>query len=502
MTQWILYPLILPLLMATLSLLPRGWRFDRELLAIMGSLAHLIFSLLLLRQVQLEGIQAIQAGGWAAPFGITIVADLFSATMLSITGLIAFVVVIYSLGTVDHLRQTFGYFPMLHLLIFGCSGAFLAGDIFNLYVWFEVILISSFVLLTLGGERAQIIGGVKYVTLNLVASAIFLTAIGLIYLQMGSLNLADLSLKIPGLASDSPLRLTLLMFLLAFLIKAGAFPFFFWLPASYHTPPIAVSALFAALLTKVGVYSLFRFSSLLLVPSGAAFSGLLLWLAGLTMCIGVLGAWSQMDIRKILSFHIISQIGYMLMGLALYQSLSLSGGIYFILHNIFAKTNLFLIGGVIALVGGSYQVEKLGGLFKNFGLLSVLFLISSMSLAGIPPLSGFFGKFTLIKAGLEQEAYGIVLVAILVSLVTLLSMLKIWHYAFWQIHPQEDRDLIFYWRRLGQARLYLILPILILGSLSLGMGLFAEQFLQLTNQIAEQLMNPASYQQAVLGGPS
>jgi len=500
MNEWILFPIVLPLLMATLSLLPRGWRFDRELMAVLGTFGHLVFSVLLFVQVQTEGIQVLQAGGWAAPYGITLVADLLSATLLVITGIVGFAVVIYSLGTVDELRQTFGYFPMLHVLLLGCSGAFLAGDIFNLYVWFEVILISSFVLLTLGGEHKQILGGVKYVTLNLVASAFFLTAIGLLYYQVGSLNFADVAQKVGSLDDKSPLLMTELLLLLAFLVKAGAFPFFFWLPASYHTPPVAVAALFAALLTKVGVYVLFRFSSLLFTVQGNPFSTLLLWLAGFTMVLGVLGAWSQTDMRRILSFHIISQIGYILMGLGLFSQLSISGGIYFMIHNIFAKANLFLIAGIIAMVGGSFQVKKLGGLFSKFGFLGVLFLISAMSLAGIPPLSGFFGKFTLIKAGLSQEVYPIVITSILVSVVTLLSMLKIWHHAFWQDHPDPTIDVEKNWSALGKSRVYMLLPAVLFSCITVSMGVFAEFFLSLTDQISTQLSDPNEYIQAVLGG--
>ncbi len=500
MKSLILIPLLLPLFMAAISLLARRWRFDRELLALVGAFAHFIFSLRLFFHIRDEGIVVMQAGGFAAPFGITLVADLMSATMLVVTGLIGFVIVLYSLGTVDKARQSFGYFPMLQILLFGCSGAFLAGDIFNLYVWFEVVLISSFVLLTLGGERSQVVGGVKYVCLNLIASAFFLTAIGLLYLQVGSLNFADVSLKISSLPDTTPLRLMQLLFLIAFLIKAAGFPFFFWLPASYHTPPIAVSALFAALLTKLGVYTLFRFSSLIFIPQGELFSTLLLWVAGLTMTFGVLGAWSQNDMRKILSFHIISQIGYMIMGIALFSPLALTGGFYFMLHNILAKTNLFLLAGVIALVGGSYQVKKLGGLFHANRLLAFLFLLSAMSLAGIPPLSGFFGKFALIKAGLVKEAYTIVSVSIIVSLVTLLSMLKIWRHAFWQDHPDPDADLKESWKRLGHSKICLILPVVLLGGLSLGMGIFADWFLQMSGDAAGQLFLPEPYIRAVLGG--
>ena len=493
----IILPLILPLLMATFSLLPRQWRLNRELFAIVGSAGHLAASCYMFISVYKSGIIVVNVGSWVPPFGIVLVYDLFSCVMLVMVGIMAFVVSLYSVASVDPLRNAFGYFPVFHILIMGCSGAFVAGDIFNLYVWFEMILISSFVLLTLGGERHQILGGVKYVVINLVASSFFLIGIGLIYAQMGTLNMADLALKYRAQGLGGARGVTAVFFFITFAIKAGVFPFFFWLPDSYYTPPIAVAAIFSGLLTKVGVYALLRFFTLIFVPHTELVSHLFLWLAGLTMITGVLGAWSETDIRKILSFHIISQIGYMLLGLAFYTPLAIGGAIYFMLHNILAKSNLFLISGVVGQLGGSFQVKKLGGLYNSFFLLSILFLIPALSLAGVPPLSGFFGKLSLIKEGLHAGEYLIVFVALSVSLITTLSMLKIWHYCFWQPapagHPEPQTI-----NNLGDSGYLLILPSVILAGLTLALGFFAEFFLNVTLKIAEQLMHPEIYINKVL----
>lgn len=488
----VLMPILLPLLVATLSLLPRQWRLDRELLALVGSGAHFGAGLWFFFHVRSEGILVVPVGDWPAPYGITLVFDLFAVSMLATAGLLGFCVALYSLGSVDRERQSFGYFPVFHLLLMGVSGAFLAGDLFNLFVWFEVVLISSFVLLTLGGERAQIVAGVKYVAINMVSSTLFLAAIGLLYRMTGSLNLADLALRVRELPDQRALVFCALLFLVAFAIKAALFPFFFWLPESYPTPPAAVGAIFAGLLTKVGVYALLRLFTLLFAGLSGFFQPLFGWLAGVTMVVGVLGAWAQKDIRRILSFHIVSQIGYMMIGLALWVPLALAGAVYFMWHNIFAKTNLFLIGGVIGRLSGGYDVRRLGGLYHSFFALSLLFLVPALALAGVPPLSGFFGKLALIRSALEEQSYALAIAAMAVSVITLLSMLKIWHHAFWQPAPDGVEPP-------SKVEVKLLVPVVILAAVTLAMGLGAEFFFGLAQQISQDLTHPEGYIRAVLG---
>jgi multicomponent Na+:H+ antiporter subunit D len=236
--------------------------------------------------------------------------------------------VVYSFASIDVQRESFGYYPLLHILLMGVCGAFLTGDIFNLYVWFEVMLIASFVLLALGGERAQLEGAIKYVTLNLISSAFFLTAVGILYGMIGTLNMADLARQLSTVAQPGLVMTLAMLFFVAFGIKAALFPLFFWLPASYHTPPVIVSALFAGLLTKVGVYALVRVFTLLFIRDSSYIPTLILVVAGLTMVTGVLGAVAQNEIRRLLSFHIVSQIGYLLMGLGLFTPLVLAGTVF------------------------------------------------------------------------------------------------------------------------------------------------------------------------------
>ena len=378
----------------------------------------------------------------------------------------------------------------------GVCGAFLTGDLFNLYVSFEVMLMASFVLLALGGERAQLEGGVKYVTLNLLSSAVFLAAVGVLYGIAGTLNMADLARAAAlGLAPDLVPVLAVL-FLVAFGIKAALFPFFFWLPASYHTPPIAVSAVFAGLLTKVGVYALMRAFTLIFIGDIAFTHGLILLAAALTMVTGVLGAAAQMEFRRVLSFHIVSQIGYMVMGLGLLTPLGLAGSVFYLMHHIVVKTNLFLVGGIVRRLGGSYELKDLGGLYRSHPFLALVFLVPALSLAGIPPLSGFWGKMVLVKAGLEAEAWGITAVALGVSLLTLYSMTKLWNEAFWKPAPADAGAGV---EAPTSVPLTLLGPVLALAAVTVAVGLGAGPVFDLASRAAAQLSDPSQYIAAVLG---
>jgi multicomponent Na+:H+ antiporter subunit D len=465
----------------------------QRLLGVAGAAVSLVVAVALLAEVDHRGIQAIQIGNWPAPFGITLVADLFAAIMIVLTALIGLAVAVYSLATMDAGREAFGYYPLLHLLLMGVSGAFLTGDIFNLYVAFEVMLMASFVLMALGGERAQLEGAVKYVTLNLVSSALFLTAVGVLYGSVGSLNMADLALRLRGEMSPGLVTALAMLFFAAFGIKAAVFPLFFWLPASYHTPPAAISAVFAGLLTKVGVYALIRFFTLLFVQDVGYTHALILVVAGLTMVTGVLGAVAQGEFRRILSFHIVSQIGYMVMGLGLYTPLALAGSVFYIAHHIIVKTNLFLIAGIVHRLRGTYELKPLGGLYREHVGLAVLFLVPALSLAGMPPLSGFVAKLTLVRAGLEAERYLIVAVALVVGLLTLVSMTKIWAEAFWKPAPAASRP--------GPAPGHapaLLLPVVTLAAITVALGLAAEPIFALSTRAAEQLLDSSRYVEAVL----
>ncbi|MWJ27601.1 Na+/H+ antiporter subunit D [Halomonas sp. ZH2S] len=498
MNPQIALPILIPLFSGALSLVFWRSRAVQRVIAVGGTAALLLTSLWLLVTVNRDGILVMHMGSWPAPFGISLVADLLGAIMVVLTGIIGFAVALFSLATVGRGHEAYGYFPLMHLLLAGVAGAFLTGDIFNLYVWFEVMLVASFALLILGSEKAQMEGAIKYVTLNLVSSVIFLVAVGLLYGMVGTLNMADIARRLATLENDGMVDVLAMMFMVAFGIKAAAFPLFFWLPASYHTPPVAVSALFAGLLTKVGVYALFRVFTLIFHHSPGYTHEILLWGAGLTMLSGVLGAAAQFEFRRILSFHIVSQIGYMILGLALFTPLALIGGVFYIMHHIIVKTNLFLVSGIVHRLRGSYDLKKLGGLYKSHPGLAVLFLIPALSLAGMPPLSGFFAKFIVVRAAIEAEAYGVTFIALLVGLLTLYSMTKIWAEVFWKATPPEGDIVPF--PAVSQRELWLMsAPAVGLAACTLLIGLNAEPFYALAEASAAELLTPERYIEAVLG---
>ena len=489
-------PLVLPFLTAVGAFLLRFGPAGRWV-SVAGNALHLLASVVLLVRVLGEGIVAAQMGGWPAPFGITLVADYLGAVMVVITAITALSVAVYALGDVTPRMEHLGYHALFNVLIGGVTGAFLTGDLFNLYVWFEVMLISSFGLLILGGRPEQIDGGVKYVTLNLVSTILFLTGIGLLYGMTGTLNLADLAVTVPLLEDQGLVSVVAVLFMIAFGVKAAVFPLFFWLPASYHTPAFAVSAVFAGLLTKVGVYALVRMFTLVFTEDQGFTHGILLWVAGLTMITGVLGAAAQDEIRRILSFHIISQIGYMIMGLALMTPLALAGAVFYLVHHIIVKANLFLIAGVARRIAGSNELSRIGGLYATAPLLGALFLVPAFSLAGFPPLSGFWAKYVLIAAALEIQGWLIAAVALVTGLLTIYSMTKIWAGAFWTPHPDGVEP------RLAQIppapRRALLGPIAALAGLTLIIGFFPAPFVAFAEGAAAQLLDPAAYAAAVLG---
>lgn len=491
----IISPILLPLMTAALCAMLWSRPDLQRILGLVSSGCLLGVSLLLLRETAGGGILVAQMGNWAAPFGISLVIDLFSAIMLVIAGVMALAVSVFALGPGSIARDRAGFQPLFQGLMLGVCGAFCTGDIFNLYVWFEVMLIASFGLLVLDRTREQIDGGIRYVVLNLIGTTIFLLAIGLIYGLTGTLNFADLARVAPSVENQGALAAVGMLFLFAFGAKAAVFPLFNWLPASYHTASMPVVAIFAGLLTKVGVYAIIRVFTLVFGHDAAFFGPIFAVIAMATMVFGVFGAAMHFDVRKILSFHIISQIGYMLIGVALMTPLAIAGSVLYIVHHIIVKANLFLIAGAIRQETGSFQLARTGGLWIARPLLAVLFLIPALSLAGIPPLSGFWGKLVVIRSGLAVEAWMLAGVALAVGVLTLYSMIKIWNEAFWKASPEGSAALP--WSARERAVTYV--PIIALGGLTLTIGLWVQPFAELSLTAANSLLDRNAYIAAVLG---
>ncbi|HJL15105.1 MAG TPA: Na+/H+ antiporter subunit D [Sandaracinaceae bacterium LLY-WYZ-13_1] len=492
MNALVVIPVALPLVAAAAGFLFHRWPRIQERIALGASVALAGASCALLWVVRREGLLVTRLGAWPMPHGVVFVADLLSALLVCAVALLGLAVVIYASASVGKRRRAFGLHPLVQVLLAGACGVLLTADLFNLFVWFEVMLIASFVLLALGGTPSQLAGATKYVTLNLLASTFLLCGIGLVYGLTGTLSYADLARTLSSTRPDGPFSAAAFLLMAALAIKSAAFPFFFWLPASYHTPPPAMAALFAGLLTKVGVYAMIRCATMLFPEELQRASVLVAFVAGATMLTGVLGAAAQKDMRRILSFHIVSQIGYMLMGVAIWGVRGLGGAVFFLLHNMAAKPALFLSVGVVEHDRGSSALHTLGGLARQRPVASLLFLVPALSLAGLPPLSGFAGKLVLVRAGLDGGLWLVTSVALAVSLLTLYSMIKIWLKAFWSPDPRGDdapppRDTP---RRM-------IAPLAAVAAATVALGVLAEPVAALCFDAAAQLLDREAYAQAV-----
>lgn len=494
----ILTPVFIHLFAAILQLI--AWRktVTQRVISVVGSFLGVLLAIRLFTKVYNDGILTMNASNWDAPFGIVFVADLLSTTLVLITSIAGFAVSIFSSTGLNRQRMLYGYFPIFHFLIMGLNGAFLTGDIFNLYVWFEVIIISSFVLMTLGGRKTQLEGAVKYMAMNILASTFFLTGIGILYGLTGSLNMADLAIKIKLVEDQTLVGITACFFLIGFSIKSAVFPLYYWLPSSYHTPPSAVAATFGGLLTKVGIYAIIRVFSLIFIPDEFT-RDLLMVMAIATIITGALGALIKTNVRKLFSYLIVCHIGFMVGGIAMFTKVALMGTIFYLFHDILVKTNMFLVAGVIRQMRGDMEMKRLGGLYAEYPKISLLIAIVLFSLVGIPPLSGFWPKIYLFQEAFNQSQYLFVAALIIGSFITMFVIAKMWAEVFWK-DVSEGVEIENKFEPLPLFRkILLVLPIGILGLVTLYIGLNAEVIVKLTDQISNQLMDTTPYIEAVLG---
>ncbi len=483
-------PIIIPLFIGAVLLLAPARPTLQRWIAFTGSFAQLAAALVLFVQVQASGYVVAQMGDWAAPFGITLVADVFSSMLVVAVGIVGVAVCAASFAGVDPRREAYGYHPLLQILLMGVAGAFLTGDLFNLYVFFEVMLLASFVLMALHRTNDQVAAAFKYVTINLLASAVFLTALGLLYGSVGTLNMADLAAVWPS--RDQPvLDLVLAMlFLTAFGIKAALFPFLFWLPASYPLPPAPIGAVFAGLLTKVGVYALIRVFSLLFRDGSPLPLTILLWMSIATMILGLIGALSQRDFRRVLAFNLVGHIGYTTIGLSIGTSAALAGSLLYVAHHIVVITTLFFVSGILLQLRRTTDLSALGSLYRDHPGTAIIAMIPLFSLAGLPPLSGFVGKLAVLQGTFGAGFYVTGAVVLVVGLLTIVSMARLWDEAFWKPAPKPAVA--------PEPARPLMVPVVALSILIVGMTFGAGPLFELTTRAAGQLLSPQDYVQAVL----
>jgi len=498
--QLILFPILSQALIAVILLFCWGRLRVQQVISIAGSVLNLAFAIWLFISVWQNGIASVQSGNWEAPFGITFVADTLSVTLVLLTAISGLAVSIFASVTVVAARLRFGFLPILHFLLMGLCGGFLTGDIFNLYVWFEIIIISSFVLITLGSEKQQLEGSVKYFALNMLASIIFLTALAILYGLFGTLNMADLSGRIAEVENRSLVYVCALFFFVGFGIKSAVFPLYFWLPDSYHTPPSAVSAIFSGLLTKVGVYALIRVFTLLFTDD-VFIDTVLIGVGVLTIFSGGIGSLVQTNIRKVFSYLIICHIGFMIAGLGLFNELALAGMMFYLIHDILVKTNLFFVSGLIYKIKGSDDMRVLGGMYKSHPLISLLLAIPLFSLVGIPPLSGFWPKISLILGALEAENFLVTGMLLFGSFITLFIIARLWSKVFWKPGDQlKIREDFTYFSDYSRTRkTFVLIPVIMLAVVSLYVGFGAEHINTLAERVAGELLDTKPYIQTVLG---
>lgn len=492
MNNLIIIPIIFPFIIGAILIIFNKQHTLQRVISGIASVALLLYTIYLAILVYKDGIIVLEASNWSAPFGIVLVADMFATLMLLLTAIISTACLFFAFKTITPKRERFYFYPFFFFLLVGVNGAFLTGDIFNLFVFFEVLLLASYGLIVHGGTKYQLRESFKYVIINVFTSALFVVSVAWLYSVTGTLNMAHISERVAEMEQTGVINTITMMLFIVFATKGALFPLYFWLPKSYFGPPAAIAALFGGLLTKVGIYAIIRVFTLIFYHDVDYTHKIIISLAaGFTMLLGVLGAVSQFDFKRILSYHIISQVGYMVMGLAIFTPLAIAGAIYYIAHHMIVKTALFLFEGAAKRVTGFSDLKQMGGLLKTHPWLAWLFFITAISLAGIPPFSGFFSKFPIILAGFQEGQYVIAGVALLVGLLTLFSMMKIFGFAFWgeQKHSEEQAKV-----RIGK----LLLPIAPLVALTIILGFAAEPIFQYSLEVAEQIMDPQIYIDSVL----
>ncbi|MCR4265323.1 Na+/H+ antiporter subunit D [Nitratireductor sp. ZSWI3] len=485
-------PVAIPILFGALLLMVRHETRLHSGLAIGGLLMTLATNIGLLARILNEGPQVMTMGRWLPPFGISFTADALGASLALVATLVACVCAFYGLKDIGATGRRYGFYPFMLLMMAGVGGSFLTGDIFNLYVWFEVFVISSFGMLILGSTHQQLDGATKYAILNLVGTTLFLTATAFLYGIFGTLNMADIARKADAMRETGPLVTLTMLYLLAFGMKAAAFPVNFWLPASYHTPRIVTAALFGGVLTKVGVYALLRVLVMLFPDERQVLSGVIAWVAAATMILGIMGALAQSDIRRMLGFVVISGVGVMMAGLALGTEEGLTGTVLYAFHSVLAMTALYLLAGVMNEIGGSYSLHDLSGLYRKSPLIAALALLLVLAVAGLPPASGLWPKVLLVRASIDAGQPWLSFAILLTGFLTTVALGRVYILAIWrQKEAPAGEAAAAASPRIGYAALVILtVPVLLLG-------IYPDPFIRIAAAAATGLIDSSAYVGAV-----
>lgn len=484
-------PILIPLLAAIILLVFAKNISAQRIISVIASAGAVIAALAVMLKVKSDGIQTADMGSWPAPFGITLVSDMLSILLVLTSSVITLCVILYSFRSIGKGREAFYYYPIVQFLLVGVNGSFTTGDIFNLFVFFEIMLMSSYVLIVIGGTKVQLRESIKYILVNVISSAIFVIAVGYLYSVTGSLNMAHISSRISEIGAEPIITVLAVLFLIVFGLKGGIFPLYFWLPGSYAAPPAAVLALFGSLLTKVGIYAILRTYTLFFSHDQQFTHDILSLLALLTVVAGSIGALAYRDVKQILIYNIIIAVGVLLFGIAVMTPDSIAGTVFYLIHDMIIKAGLFLLGGIMIYITGTSSLTKMGGLIRHYPILGWTFLVAAFALAGIPPLSGFAGKLLIVRAGFEAGEYVGAIVILLSSLVVLYSVVNLFMAVFWKT-PERPLP------KTKKQTAALFLPAAVLIVLSVLYGVGTEAVYPYVMQAVDALIHPEIYIDAVL----
>ncbi|WP_312147807.1 Na+/H+ antiporter subunit D [Paenibacillus odorifer] len=490
MNNLLVLPLLIPAITAVILIFLKERVRLQRIISAVSVFLNIFVAGFIVYQVNTNGIQTLYMGGWRPPYGIVFVADMFSALLVLTAAIVGAACLFFSFASIGEDRERFYYYPFFHFLLTGVFGSFLTGDLFNLFVCFEVLLVASYALIVLGGSKGQLRETLKYVLINVISSSLFVATIAYLYAATGTLNMAHLSMRVAEAGQGGVMNVIAVLLLIVFSIKAGLL-LFFWLPDSYSAPPLAVRALFGALLTKVGLYAITRTFTLIFIQEPGLTHTLIAWMAGATMILGAIGALAYNDLGRIFNYNIIISVGFIAFGISVATQDSLNGVVFYLMHDMVAKALLFFLGGMIISASGTDHLKEMGGLIRRYPWTGWMFFVLTLALVGVPPLSGFAGKVMMVRSGFGENHVALALIALASSFVVLYSLIKVFQQVFWGGEKREEQVKPLHYKAM-------MAPAAVLFAIVILMGVGAETVNGLVSQAGAVLADPALYINAVM----
>jgi multicomponent Na+:H+ antiporter subunit D len=494
----VLLPILIPLTGSALVLLLRRHRRLQAGLAFALMLCSLIASLVLVVRVRESGQPVVlQSGGWPAPFGISLIGDPLSTVMVLMSQSVLVMGILYALGSKDRVVRLPAFYTLFLALSAGLTGAMLTGDLFNLFVFAELLVFSGTILTSISDDKYGAEAAIKYFYISLLSSAFLLLAIGSLYVSYGTLNMADLARRIAG-NSEAPLLPAAIALLLAtFMVKSAVFPFHFWQPDFHTVSPTAVSAMLSSVVVKLGVYGFLRMTTLLFVDQAQAIQGLLVVFGIVGVVYGGLGAIGTQNVKRMLAYSTLAQVGFILVAVGWGTGPALAAAIVFAFNHSLVKAAMLMLAGVVASRAPikTAAFEVVSGLGKSMPATGALFLVGGLALIGIPPTNGFVSKMTLFGSGIQAGRYTTLSLLGLASVLTLVYVARAFQRIWWQ-QPAGSPATPLVAKPSGDS---LLAPVLLIGAILL-LGLWPEPLVRLAEWTADWLGNPEGYIRAILGG--